>query len=80
MLKISSVSQLFEFLHGFAPGPLSIYYGFQLSVLIVFLSVLTTGSLKLVRSLGLFCFSWFVLFNFSVMDSALSCISLYFKK
>ena len=48
-------------LHGSAPVPLHIHYGFQFSVFMGFLNVQLSGSLSLLPSLGLFSFCLFCL-------------------
>lgn len=65
-------------LHRFVPGPMCLYYVFQFSVFMGFLSVQTSESLIRVSFLGLFSFCCFVISNFNVTVFILSYFILFY--
>lgn len=68
-MKSQRLKQHVQGLQRAAPHTLHMHYGFQFIVLMGLLSVSTSVSLRLLLSVGLFSFHWFVLPNFNVMIS-----------
>lgn len=77
-MKSQRLKQHVQGLQRAAPHTLHMHYGFQFIVLMGLLSVSTSVSLRLLLSVGLFSFHWFVLPNFNVMISFVFFLTIFY--